>query len=157
MTPSIIAVLPVANPLVLWPAFEFWLPRVPLGGMISVGTALLIGIFGGLIGLNAALFAFQWQGSSSAGASQTTSGAAGIATSQACCCCGPALAQIAVVTLGPSAAAPIYLLFADPFSSIGSLFFVASVVIFAGTLVRAARNTPRSRSEQQTVPTTQSS
>lgn len=152
LSQRIIAVLPVEDPLVLWPALEFWLPEVPLGGMISVGTALLIGTFGGLIGLNAALFAFQWQRASTTGGSQTTAGVAGIAAPQACCCCGPALAQIAVVTLGPSAAAPIYLLFADPSSSIGSLFFVASVAILTGTLVRAARKSPRSGSEQSTTP-----
>jgi hypothetical protein len=157
LSQRIIVIMPVEDPLVIWPALEFWLPRVPLGGMISVGTALLIGIFGGLIGLNAALFAFQWQGSSSVGRSQTTAGVAGIAAPQACCCCGPALAQIAVVTLGPSAAAPIYLLFADPSSSIGSLFFVASVAILTGTLVRAVRKSPHSSSEQETAPTSPTS
>ncbi|HET7324479.1 MAG TPA: hypothetical protein VFJ06_09115 [Halococcus sp.] len=157
LSQRIIAIMPVSDPLVIWPALEFWLPRVPIGGMISVGTALLIGLFGGLIGLNAALFAFQSERSASTGASQTTAGVAGVAAPQACCCCGPALAQIAVVTLGPSAAAPIYLLFADPTSSIGSLFFVASVAILTGTLIYAGRNTPRSSSAQQTVPSGQSS
>jgi hypothetical protein len=150
LSQRIIAVLPVADPLVLWPALEFWLPRLPLGGMISVGTALLVVMFGGLIGLNAALFAFQRR--STGGMSRTSAGIAGIAAPQACCCCGPALSQIAVVTLGPSAAAPIYLLFADPSSSIGSLFFVASVAILTGTLVRAARNQPRPATEQSAVP-----
>jgi hypothetical protein len=157
LSQRIIAVLPVADPLVLWPAVEFWFPRLPLGGMISVGTALLIVIFGGLIGLNAALFAFHSERSSPAGASQTTAGIAGIAAPQACCCCGPMLSQIAVVTLGPSAAAPIYLLFADPSSSIGSLFFVASVAILTGTLVRAGQKTPHSAPEQRTAPTNLSS
>lgn len=101
-------------------------------------TVLLVDLFGGLIGLNAALFAFQWGGTSSTGTSQTTTGIAGIAAPQACCCCGPMLSQVAVVTLDPSAAAPIYLLFADPSSSIGSLFFVVSVTILTGTLIRAA-------------------
>lgn len=147
----IIAVMPVQDPLVLWPTLEFWFPRLPLGGMVSVGTALLVVLFGGLIEMNAALFAFHSE-RSAAGMSQSTAGVAGIAAPQACCCCGPALAQIAVVTLGPSAAAPIYLLFADPSSSIGSLFFVASVAILMGTLVRAAQEPSHSCSEQNTVP-----
>jgi len=62
------------------------------------------------------------------------------------------LSQIAVVTLGPSAAAPLYLLFADPSSSIGSLFFVASVAILAGTLVNAAGATTDAEPEQCVVP-----
>ena len=152
LSEPIVAVLPVADPLVLWPAIEFWYPQLPLGGMVSVGTALLIVTFGGLIGLNAALFAFQWRGTHSGGLSQTTAGIAGIAAPQACCCCGPMLSQIAVVTLGPSAAAPLYLLFADPSSSIGSLFFVASVAILAGTLVNAAGATTDAEPEQCVVP-----
>lgn len=157
LTERLIAVLPVADPLVLWPAVEFWFPRLPLGGMISVGTVLLIGMFGGLIGLNAALFAFYWNSPSSDGMSQTTAGVAGIAAPQACCCCGPALSQIAVVTLGPSTAAPIYLLFADPSSSIGSLFFVVSVAILTGTLIHAAQQTPPANPDQSMVSTNPSS
>jgi len=154
LSERIIAVLPVLDPLVLWPAIEFWFPQLPLGGMVSVGTAILIGMFGSLIGLNAALFASQWRGAfTSDGASQTTAGVAGIAAPQACCCCGPVLSQITIVTLGPSAAAPIYLLFADPSSSIGSLFFVASVAILTGTLVRAAQKVSRSDLQQCVVPT----
>lgn len=148
----IIAIMPVQDPLVLWPTLEFWFPRLPLGGMVSVGTALLVVLFGGLIGANAALFAFHSERASSSGMSQSTAGVAGIAAPQACCCCGPALSQIAVVTLGPSAAAPVYLLFADPSSSIGSLFFVASVAILTATLVRAAPDPAPSRPEQSTLP-----
>jgi hypothetical protein len=157
LSQRIIVIMPVEDPLVIWPALEFWLPNVPLGGVVSIGTALLIAIFGALIGLNGALFAHQWNQSASAGTSQTTAGVAGMAAPQACCCCGPALSQLGVVLFGPSIAAPLYLLFADPTSSIGSLFFVASVAILTGTLVRAARNSPRSSPEQQTVPTSSSS
>ena len=150
----IVATLPVASPLVTWPAIEFWLPSLPLGGMFSVGMVLLLGVFGGLIGLNAALIAHRWQGSDGASRSGTTAGTVGVAAPQACCCCGPLLSQVAIVALGPSAAAPIYLLFADPSSSIGSLFLVASVAILTGTLVRAARSAPRreSRSVERTRP-----
>ena len=153
LSQRIFAVMPVADPLVMWPAIEFWFPRLPLGGMISIGTAILVALFGSLIGMNAALFAYQSKRSTATNSSQMTSGAAGIAAPQACCCCGPVLSQIAIVTLGPSAAAPIYLLFADPSSSIGSLFFVASVAIFVGTLVRAGRSTSSSTSERSAAPT----
>jgi hypothetical protein len=148
LSEPIVAMLPVADPLVMWPAVEFWYPGVPIGGVISVGTAILIGLFGTLIGLNAALFAYQ----SSGGTSQTGAGIAGVAAPQACCCCGPALSQIAVVVLGPSAGAPIYLLFGDPSSSIGSLFFVASVAILTGLLVRAADRPAGARSERIAAP-----
>ena len=156
LSQRIIGTVPVENPLVMWPALQFWFPQLPLGGMISVGTALLIAIFGGLIGLNAALFAFQFE-RSPAGASQTSAGVAGVAAPQACGCCGPAFAQIAVVLFGPSVAGPIYLLFADPSSSIGSLFFVASVALLTGILIRAAREIPNSSPEQCTVSTSPTS
>ena len=153
LSQRILTTVPVADPLVMWPAVEFWFPRLPLGGMISVGTAILVALFGSLIGLNAALFAYQSERSAATSSSQMTSGAAGIAAPQACCCCGPVLSQIAVVTLGPSAAAPIYLLFADPSSSIGSLFFVASVAIFVGTLVRAGETASSAGPERSAAPT----
>ena len=148
LSERIVAVLPVADPLVMWPAVEFWYPQIPIGGVISVGTVLLVTLFGTLIGLNAALFAYQ----SSGGTSQTGAGIAGIAAPQACCCCGPALSQIAVVTLGPSAGAPIYLLFGDPSSSIGSLFFVASVAVLTGLLVRATDRPDEPQPEPATAP-----
>ena len=153
LSQRIFAVMPTADPLVMWPAVEFWFPQLPLGGMLSVGTVILVALFGSLIGLNAALFAYQSERSTATSSSQMTSGAAGIAAPQACCCCGPVLSQIAIVTLGPSAAAPIYLLFADPSSSIGSLFFVVSVAIFVGTLVRAGRTASPSSLERNAAPT----
>ncbi|WP_049913212.1 hypothetical protein [Halococcus thailandensis] len=148
LSEQIVSVLPVADPLVMWPAVEFWYPDVPIGGVVSVGTVLLVTLFGTLIGLNAALFAFQ----SGSGTSQTGAGIAGIAAPQACCCCGPALSQIAVVVLGPSAGAPIYLLFGDPSSSIGSLFFVASVAVLTGLLVRATDRPDEPQPEPATAP-----
>jgi hypothetical protein len=148
LSEPIVAVLPVADPLVMWPAVEFWYPQVPIGGVVSVGTVILVALFGILIGLNAALFALTSRG----GSSGTGAGIAGIAAPQACCCCGPALSQIAVVTLGPSVGAPIYLLFGDPSSSIGSLFFVASVAILTGLLVRAADRPTDARPEHTTAP-----
>lgn len=144
LTHGFIESVPVQAPLVLWPAVEVFIPQIPFFGMISIGTAILMGVLGGLIGLNAALFALGWGQSScselSGSRSQTTAGIAGIAAPQTCCCCGPLFSQLAVVTLGPSAAGPIYLLFADPSSSIGSVFFAASVLLLTGTLVHAAGN-----------------
>jgi hypothetical protein len=135
---SIVVTLPVAKPLVTWPAIEFWYPSIPLGGMFSVGMVLLMAVLGGLVALNAGLVALQWQRGAEAGRSGTSAGIVGMAAPQACCCCGPLLSQVAIVALGPSAAAPLYLLFADPSSSIGSLFLVGSVAILTATLVRAA-------------------
>jgi hypothetical protein len=148
LSEQIVAVLPVADPLVMWPAVEFWYPQIPIGGVISVGTAILVALFGTLIGLNAALFALK----SSGGTPQTGAGIAGVAAPQACCCCGPALSQIAVAVLGPSAGAQIYLLFGDPSSSIGSLFFVASVAVLTGLLVRAAERPADASPEHTTAP-----
>jgi hypothetical protein len=146
-----VTTLPTLGPLVLWPSVEVWAPSVPFAGMVSIGTAVLLSVLGGLLGLNAAVFAHQW-GTAAGATSPTTAGAVGLAAPQACCCCGPLLSQLAIVTLGPSAAAPIYLLFADPSSSIGSLFFVASVAILAGTLVYAAESTAGAEPEQCVVP-----
>ena len=146
-----VTTLPTLGPLVLWPSVEVWAPSVPFAGMVSIGTAVLLFVLGGLLGLNAAVFAHQW-GTAAGATSPTTAGAVGLAAPQACCCCGPLLSQLAIVTLGPSAAAPIYLLFADPSSSIGSLFFVASVAILAGTLVYAAESTASAEPEQCVVP-----
>ncbi|EMA45350.1 hypothetical protein [Halococcus saccharolyticus] len=146
-----ITTLPTLGPLVTWPSVEVWAPSIPFAGMVSVGTLILLAVLGGLLGLNAAVFAHQW-GTAAGGASPTTAGAVGLAAPQACCCCGPLLSQLAIVTLGPSAAAPIYLLFADPSSSIGSLFFVASVAILAGTLINATGSTANADPEQCVVP-----
>jgi hypothetical protein len=134
---------PVLGPLVLWPALEVWAPSVPFSGMLSVGTVILVGTLGVLVGLNAALVASRWLGAAGSETSGSTAGVVGIAAPQACCCCGPLLSQVGVVVLGPSLGAPIYLLFADPSSSIGSLFFVASVAILTGILVRAGSSDPK--------------
>ena len=146
-----VTTVPTLGPLVLWPSVEVWAPSIPFAGMASIGTVVLLSVLGSLLGLNAAVFAHQW-GTAAGATSPTTAGAVGLAAPQACCCCGPLLSQLAIVTLGPSAAAPIYLLFADPSSSIGSLFFVASVAILAGTLVYAAESTASAEPEQCVVP-----
>lgn len=137
-TESLTAVLPVKGPLVYWPAFEFWYPSVPLGGFLSVGMVLLVGLFALLVGLNAAFVAHQWRCRSGVNPSEGIAGSASLAAPNACCCCGPALAQLAVVALGPTTAAPFYWLFVDIASPVGALFFVASVALLTGNVVRFA-------------------
>lgn len=131
----------VANPLVYWPAVEFHfhdaVGTVPLSGVVSVGMALLVGLIAALVGLNAALLAFQWRAKAAGGGMEATAGSAAIAAPNACCCCGPVLSELAVVSVGPAAAAPVYWLFVDLASPVGAVFFVASVALLAGNLVRA--------------------
>jgi hypothetical protein len=153
---SFVTTAQVANPLVYWPAVEFhfhdFLGAVPLSGVVSVGMGLLVGLVAVLVGLNAALLAYQWRantaehGSASSrprtddtagGGPEATAGSAAVAAPNACCCCGPVLAEMVVVSAGPAAAAPLYWLFVDLASPLGALFFVTSVGLLAGNLVRA--------------------
>ncbi|GGM74951.1 hypothetical protein GCM10009017_26150 [Halarchaeum rubridurum] len=134
-TQSFVHVLPVKDPLVYWPAVEFWFPPLPLGGYLSVGMLTLVLIISLLVGLNGAIVAYQWRCQSTVGFDGAT-GAAAIAAPNACCCCGPVLSQLAVVALGPSAAMPFYWLFIDTASPLGVLFFTGSIVLLLGNLVR---------------------
>lgn len=131
----------VANPLVYWPAVEFHVHdavgTVPVGGVVSVGMALLVGLTAALVGLNGAVLAARWRASAAGGGVETTAGSAAIAAPNACCCCGPVVAELAVASVGPAAAAPLYWVFVDLASPVGALFFVASVALLAGNLVRA--------------------
>ncbi len=131
----LIGVLPIADPLVLWPAVEFWFPSVPLGGYLSVGMIVMIAMIVGLIAANGAFVAYQWRCRGKTGVSGTT-GAAALAAPNACCCCGPVISQIAVVAVGPTAAMPIYWLFIDTSSPLGVVFFVVSLVMLLGNVVR---------------------
>ncbi|QLC35400.1 hypothetical protein EFA46_014195 (plasmid) [Halarchaeum sp. CBA1220] len=134
-TQSFVHGLPVKDPLVYWPAIEFWFPQLPLGGYLSVGMLTLVVIISLLVGLNGAIVAYQWRCQSSVGF-DGAAGAAAIAAPNACCCCGPVLSQLAVVALGPSAAMPFYWLFIDVASPLGVLFFTGSIVLLLGNLVR---------------------
>lgn len=136
--PAFVHTEPAANPLVMWPAVELWLPQVPFSGFASVGVVLLVGLIGMLVGLNALLVAYQWRRETGASSTQSTAGAAAVVGPNACGCCGPVFAELAVVLVGPSAAAPLYWLFVDFSSPIGSLFFVASVALLTGSFVYAA-------------------
>lgn len=132
---SLVGVLPIAEPLVLWPAVEFWFPSIPLGGYLSVGMVVMIAMIVGLIAANGAFVAYQWRCRGKTGVSGTT-GAAALAAPNACCCCGPVISQIAVVAVGPTAAMPIYWLFIDTSSPLGVVFFAASLVLLLGNVVR---------------------
>lgn len=136
--PAFVHTAPFASPLVMWPAVELWLPQIPLSAGISVGVLLMFALLGVLVALNAMLAAFQWLYADDGGSAQGTAGAAALVGPNACGCCGPMVAQLAVVLIGPSAAAPIYWLFVDLSSPVGAFFFVASVGLLTGGFVYSA-------------------
>jgi hypothetical protein len=98
----------------------------------------MVGLLGGLVGLNAMLAAYQWLNAGSASTTQSTAGAAALVGPNACGCCGSMFAQLAVVLVGPSAAAPLYWLFVDFSSPVGTFFFVGSVALLTGGFVYSA-------------------
>ena len=134
-TPAFIHTQPFASPLVTWPAVEVWLPQIPLSAAISLGVLLMIVLLGGLVAINAMLAAYQWCYASESSSTQSTAGAAALVGPNACGCCGPMFAQLGVVLLGPSAAAPLYWLFVDFSSPVGSFFFIASVGLLTAGFV----------------------
>ena len=136
--PAFIDTQQFASPLVMWPAVEVWLPQIPLNAALSLGVLLMIVLLGSLVTINAMLAAYQWCYASGSNSTQSTAGAAALVGPNACGCCGPMLAQLAVVLLGPSAAMPLYLLFVDFSSPVGSFFFVASVGLLTGGFVYSA-------------------
>lgn len=136
--PAFIHTQPFASPLVSWPAVEVWLPQIPMSAAISLGVLLMIVLLGGLVAINAMLAAYQWYYASGSSSTQSTAGAAALVGPNACGCCGPMFAQLGVVLLGPSAAAPLYWLFVDFSSPVGSFFFIASVGLLTGGFVYAA-------------------
>lgn len=143
LTEDFVTTARVANPLVYWPAVEFHLHEVvgpvPVSGVVSVGMAMLVALVAALVGLNGALLAASWRANAAGSGLESTAGSAAIAAPNACCCCGPVLAELTVASVGPAAAAPVYWLFVDLASPVGALFFVASVGLLAGNLVRAGR------------------
>ncbi|WP_266075560.1 hypothetical protein [Haladaptatus caseinilyticus] len=131
---AFVTTIPVANPLVYWTAVEFSFPSIPIAGVFSPGMLIQICMVAVLVGLNASVIAFQWQSSTKSGTREVTSGTAAVAAPNACCCCGPIISELAVVSVGPSAAAPLYWLFVDLASPVGALFFVFSIALLAGNL-----------------------
>ncbi|WP_435181407.1 hypothetical protein [Halorussus sp. AFM4] len=135
-TEGFVTTLPVSGPLVYWPAVEFYLPSIPLAGMVSLGTLLLFGLLGGLIGLNAAVVAVQWDGADDTASTRALAGTLTTTGATACCCCAPAMYGITSAIFG-AAATPVYWAFMDPSSPVGGLFFAASVLLLTGSLLRA--------------------
>jgi hypothetical protein len=129
-------VLPVADPLVAWPAVEFVFPSVPMGGFVSVGTVLLFGLLGGLVALNVGVLAQQYRAGRNADSRTSALGMAATTGATACCCCAPAFYGLLSVFFG-AAATPAYWAFLNPSSPLGGVFFAASVVLLLGGVLRA--------------------
>ena len=138
-TGQILAFLPVASPLVYWPAVEFVFPSVPLAGMLSVGTVLLFGTLATLVGINASVMATQWLASSGESSSTSMLGAVATTGATACCCCAPAMYGVLSAAFG-AAASPLYWAFMDPSSPLGTLFLALSVTLLTVSIVRTAES-----------------
>jgi hypothetical protein len=130
-----VAILPVNYQLVTWPTLEVALPQIPLFFALSVGILTIVGSLSLLVGLNAALVARHWRVEERAGMTEGTAGTAALMGACTCGCCGPLVAKVAVLAAGPSIAAPLYWIFVDSASPLGSLFIIASIGLFTGSLV----------------------
>lgn len=126
-----------SDPLVMWPAVEFYLPSIPLAGALSVGTALLIAVLAGLIGVNTVLATEIWIRDLQVNHSGGVVGAVATTGATACCCCGPAVYAIASAVLGVSAS-PLYWAFVAPSSPIGALFLVGALALLTGSAIQLA-------------------
>lgn len=131
----------VADPLVVWPAVEFYLPSVPFSGYVSVGSLLLMGVLGGLVGLNAAVVVQQWRATDSADVAGLFTGSLAASGATACCCCAPALYGALSVAFG-GAVTPVYWSFMLPSSPVGATFLAVSVLLLVGSLL-ASTGGPR--------------
>lgn len=127
-TTAFVTVAEFADPLVVWPAVEFYLPSIPLAGAMSIGTALLIGLLVGLVAVNTALVTSVWQRNLSVNSTGGVLGSVATTGATACCCCGPAAYALTSSVLGLTAS-PLYWAFVDPTSPVGSLFFVGAVAL----------------------------
>ncbi len=138
---TIVAIETVQYQLVRWPTLEVFLPQIPFFVAASIGSVVLVGSLSTLVGLNAALIAYQWRSEdvAIAGTTEGTAGTSAIVGSCACGCCGPIVAQIVVLVAGPSIAAPLYWVFVDTKSPFTMLFLVASIGLFTGGLVYATK------------------
>jgi hypothetical protein len=135
-TDPLVVFLPVADPLVAWPAVEFVFPSIEVGGFVSVGTVLLFGLLGGLVALNVGTLAQQYRAGRQADSSTSALGMAATTGATACCCCAPAFYGLLSVFVG-GAATPAYWAFMNPSSPLGGSFFAASVLLMVGGLLRA--------------------
>lgn len=135
-THAFLRTFPVSDPLVTWPALEFYVPAVPFAGMVSVGTVVLFGVLGGLVGLNAAVVAHQWQRGADLSLRGTLLGSVTTTGATACCCCAPAAYGVVSAVFG-TAASPVYWAFMDTSSPLSSLFLTASVLLLTGSVLYA--------------------
>ena len=136
-------VLPVLYQLVQWPTLEVALPQIPLFFAISLGIVIVVGLLSTLIGLNAALIARQWRLGEQAGRTEGTAGTGVVVGACTCGCCGPLVAKVAILAAGPTIAAPLYWVFVDTASPLTSLFIIASIVLFTGSLVYSVESARR--------------
>jgi hypothetical protein len=134
-TDAFVTLASFANPLVVWPAIEFYLPSIPLSGALSVGTALVIGLLAVLIGINTTLMTSIYQRDVEVTSGSGVAGVVATSGATACCCCGPAVYAIASALLGVSAS-PLYWAFIDPASPLGALFFAGAVVLLTESAFR---------------------
>lgn len=131
-----ITVLPTLFPLVTWPTVEWYFPSIPFVGMLSVGLVIVLGMIGGLVGLNAAITARVWTAETPTEMGESAAGTAMFVGSNACSCCGPMIGKLIILAAGPSAAAPIYWVFVDLASPAGSLFLAASIALLTASLLQ---------------------
>lgn len=136
---SFVVINSFANPLVLWPAVEFYYPSIPMFGAISVGTVITFALLAGLVGINAALATLVKQ--SGVSIDRTSGVFGGLATTgaTACCCCAPAAYGIGAAVLGVSAS-PLYWAFLDPQSPLGTIFFASATVLMTASGIQLAHS-----------------
>ncbi len=135
-TEATVLFLPIADPLVAWPAVEFVFPSIPLAGFVSVGTVALLTLLGSLVAVNVGVLVQQSRADSAASGSTSALGMAATTGATACCCCAPAFYGVLSVVFG-AAATPAYWAFLDPSSPVGGVFFAVSVLLLVGSVVRA--------------------
>lgn len=133
-TSAFVTIVSFADPLVVWPAVEFYLPSIPLIGALSIGMALVIGLLAVLIGVNTTLMTTVWQQDLDLSGSRGVVGAVATTGATACCCCGPAVYAIASAVFGLSAT-PLYWAFVSPSSPVGALFLVGAITLLTGSAI----------------------
>jgi hypothetical protein len=136
---TIYTVLPAVYQIVSWPTLEIFLPDIPFFLAVSPGMVILNGMIGVLVGLNAAVIAYEWQTDHQAGTKESVTGTAAIASSCTCGCCGPLAAKFVALGVGSSLAAPLYWLFVDNASPFIRILIMGSILLFIGVLVASAR------------------
>ncbi len=146
-----VVVVPLTDPLVSWPAVEFYFPSVPLAGFVSIGTVILVGVLATLVGLNAGYVADRWTRANDETADSAFAGSLAASGATACCCCAPAMYGVLSAVFG-AAATPVYWAFMDPTSPVGGLFLTVSVLLLVATLVRSSDRRPVQSSASAGVP-----